>query len=183
VEALQQIKGDLIRSTVDNRHIALNSWEVRMKSMKALFLAAALLMSGSAAGLLAQTDQFHKYLGVEDIEKVTGLKGIKRVPKSAEADGDLNFAGPDGKVILSASFYSSSAYKDARSSKAGFKSTIQGIGEEAFVGPAGPPPLFILAFRKGNYAVVLNTEVDGQTNARLPMEQIVAIAKVIASRM
>lgn len=146
-------------------------------------LMAAFLLAVPLTTLSAQSDRYLKYLGTADVEKVTELKGIRIVPNSPDADGDLNFVRADGQLILSASFYASSAYGEAKSSKTGFKSAIQGVGEDAFVGPADAPPLFILAFRKGIYAVVLNTELDDSNKPILSMEQLIAIAKIMASRI
>jgi hypothetical protein len=144
----------------------------------ALFLLTALAIS-----IPAQSDRYLKYLGTADVEKATDLKGIRIVPNGPDADGDLNFARADGQLILSASFYASSAYAEARSSETGFKSAVKGVGEDAFMGPADGPPLYILAFRKGIYAVVLNTELDDSNKPILTMEQLIAIAKIMAARI
>jgi len=146
-------------------------------------LAALLLIAGLNSTLPAGQGQLDKYLSIADVQKGTGLSGIRQVPKSEEADGDLNFARADGMLILSASIYPASAYASAKSSRTGFKSTVQGIGEEAFWGPRDGPPLYILAFRKGAYTIILNTELDSPTSSRLSMEQLAAIAKLMASRM
>jgi len=146
-------------------------------------LIAALVLGTAGTLLPAQSDRFNKYLGAVDVQKVIGSSGVKLVPKSPDAEGDLNFAGQDGQLLLSASFYPASSYASARSSKGGFKSSLTGVGEEAFVGPATGPSLFILAFRKGPYTVVLNTELDAKSAPRLPMEKIIAIAKIMAARM
>jgi hypothetical protein len=149
----------------------------------ATVLVLLLLLGGPLSMRLAAQKQYEKYITTADVEKATGLSAVKLVPKTEEADGDLNFAGQDGKIILSVSFYPASAFSSARSSRSGFKSSLKGVGEEAFVGPADGPPLYILAFRKGSYTVVLNTELEDKSNARLQSEQLVAIAKLIASRM
>ncbi len=154
-----------------------------MNFKKASILAAGLLLGSLWSMVSAYSYQYAKFITVQDIEKVTGLKGVTPIQKSANADGDLNFARQDGKVILSASFLPASAYAGAKSSQQGFKSPYPGIGEEAFVGPAGNSPLFILVFRKAAYTVMLNTELETETKARIPVEQLVALAKIIASRM
>jgi hypothetical protein len=146
-------------------------------------LAVLLLLAGLNSALPASQGQLDKYLSVADVQKISGLSGIRQVPRSEEADGDLNYARPDGKIILSVSFYPSSAYASAKSSRTGFKSNVQGVGEEAFSGPRDGPPLYILAFRKGAHTVILNTELESPTSSRLSMEQLTAIAKLMASRM
>jgi len=154
-----------------------------MKKRTISILAALLLLAGLSSGLPAGQGQWDKYLSIADVQKLTGLSGIRQVPRGEEADGDLNYARSDGKIILSISFYPSSAYASAKSSKTGFKASVQGIGEEAFWGPKDGPPLYILAFRKGAYAVILNTELESQASSRLSSEQLAAIAKLLASRM
>jgi len=154
-----------------------------MNVKRVCILVAAILTAGLGTMPAAQSDQFFKFLGIADVQKITGLQEIKLVPRTEDADGDLNFARADGQILLSLSFYPASAFASARSSKSGFKSAVQGVGEDAFVGPASGPPLFILAFRKGNYTVVLNTELDAKSKPLLTMEQITAIGKLIASRM
>jgi hypothetical protein len=154
-----------------------------MERRKLLILAIGLLLVWQGTGIPAYSFQYAKFLTTQDIEKVTGLKGVNPVPKNPDVDGDLNFAGPDGKVILSATFLPSTAYVGAKSSKEGFKSVVPGIGEEAFQGPAGASPSFILVFRKAAYTVMINTELEDQTRPRLPIGQLIAIGKLIASRM
>ncbi len=146
-------------------------------------LTAGPLLGLSIIAALAYSFQYAKFLTAQDIEKVTALKGVVPIPKSADADGDLNFALKDGKLLLSASFLPASAYAGAKSSKEGFKSTYPGIGEEAFIGPTGNSPIYILVFRKATFTVMLNTEPESDTRARLTLDQLVALAKIIASRM
>jgi hypothetical protein len=157
--------------------------KVLMNLKTTLTVSATLFLVALDAMLPAAQFQYAKYLTIADIEQVTKLKGVQQVPQSADADGDLNFARQDGKLILSATFLPSSAYAGAKSSKEGFKSKIQGVGQEAFVGPVSGPPLYILVFRKGAFAVILNTELEGTTRPRLTIEQLTAIAKIVASRM
>jgi hypothetical protein len=154
-----------------------------MERRKLLILAIGLLVAWQGAGIPAYSFQYAKFLTVQDIEKVTGLKGVNPVQKNADVDGDLNFAGPDGKVIVSATFLPASAYVGAKSSKDGFKSVVPGIGDEAFQGPAGTTPPFILVFRKAAYTVIVNTELEDQKRPRLTIEQLIAISKLIAARM
>jgi hypothetical protein len=150
---------------------------------KLSILAALFLFSVLGAWALAGSFQYAKFLTVADIEKVTGLQGVNSMPKSQDADGDLNFSRQDGKLLLSATFLPANAYVGYKSSKEGFKSTVPGVGEEAFIGPAGNSPSYILVFRKGEYAVLLNTELEKGTTTRLPIEHLIALGKIIASRM
>ncbi len=155
----------------------------KMNRRKLSALAVCSLVSFWSLAGVAHTFQYAKFITAQDIEKVTALKGVVPIPKSADADGDLNFALSDGKLVLSATFLPASAYAGAKSSKEGFKSVYPGIGEEAFIGPTGNAPIYILVFRKAAYTVMLNTEPESETRARLTLEQLVALAKIIASRM
>jgi len=154
-----------------------------MSKKAATVLALASFLVGPGIAEVSGQGQYAKYLSVADVQKVAGIAGVKMAPKTEEADGDLNFAREDGKVILSASFYPASAFAGARSSKSGFKSMLKGVGEEAFVGPVEGPTLYILAFRKGNHTVVINTELEDKGTPRLSLDQLTAIARLIASRM
>ena len=154
-----------------------------MKLRERSTLAVLVLLAGLGTMVLAHARQYAKFVTIADIEKVTGLKGVIRVQKSADADGDLNFAGKDGKLIVSASFLPANAYVGYKSSTEGFKSAVSGVGEEAFIGPAGTSPSYILVFRKGAYAVLINTELDDTNHARVPIEQLIALGKIVASRM
>jgi hypothetical protein len=149
---------------------------------KNLVSVALLLLSIAVVAVPAGAQQYGRFLTLADVEKVTGLKGVTPVPQNPDADGDLNFASHDGKLILSVTFLPASAYVGYKASKEGFKSAISGVGEEGFIGPAGSSPSFILVFKKGAYSVMLNTEPEGNTT-RLPIEKLMELAKIIASRM
>jgi hypothetical protein len=153
-----------------------------MKGIKRIAAVAAVL-AVLGPGAPDGRSQYAKFLTVADIQKVTGLKGVRQVPKSAEADGDVNFALEDGSRLLSATFVPASAFASARSSTGGFKSMIKNVGDEAFVGPSGGPPLYILVFRKGAQMVILDTELADDKHARIPIEQLTEIAKIMASRI
>ena len=146
-----------------------------------MVLAAACLMLSLGTGV-ANYHQYARFLTIEDVQKITGLKDVTQAPQQPSAKEEMIFLSKDGDPVLTASFLPASAYVGARSSKAGVKSMVQGIGEEAFVGPASGPPLYILVFRKGPYTVVIDTELTGKTPV-IPIEQLTAIAKLIASRI
>jgi len=154
-----------------------------MNSKRIVVLCTAIFLGGFGAAIVSGAPQFAKFLTITDIERVTGLKGVKMVPKGPDADDDLTFASQDGKVILAVTFLPASAFAGAKSSKAGMKSPLSGVGEEAFVGPTSGPPLYILVFRKAAYTVIMNTEVEENNHARIPIEKMTEIAKIVASRL
>ncbi len=144
---------------------------------------ALVLAAGLGTSVAGGPPQYAKYLTVSDVQRVTGLKDVSLLPKHPGADEDLTFADRDGNVIVAVTFLPANSYKGARSSVDGVKSAIKDVGEEGFVGPASGPPLYILVFRKADFTVILNTELEETTKARIPIEQLTAIAKIIASRM
>jgi hypothetical protein len=88
-----------------------------MHSRKIPALWAAILLGSFGAAMVSGTPQYAKYLTVADIERVTGLKGVKLVPKTPDSDDDLTFSSQDGKVILAVSFLPASTFAAAKSSK------------------------------------------------------------------
>ncbi len=147
------------------------------------FMFSLALVAGLGTSIAGGPPQYGKYLTVSDVERVTGLQGVSLQPKRPGDDEDLTFTDRNGNVIVAATFLPANAYAGARSSTDGVKSALKDVGEAGFVGPASGPPLYILVFRKADFTVILNTELEGTTKARIPIEQLTAIAKIIASRM
>ena len=67
-----------------------------------LFVFTLFVMSASTVFSQTKPASGAQYLTVQDVEKITGLHGVKLVPAdpSKGAGGDLNFANKDGKLIL-----------------------------------------------------------------------------------
>jgi len=150
-----------------------------------LFICCVIL--NFAVFLLAQEPDYNKLLTVTDIQKVTGLSGVKQVPRNPQkgAGGHLNFARADNQMILIAIFLPVSQYGAYKSEKDMVKSTVQGVGEEAFIGPGVMDPQYMLAFKKGNYCVAISTFVDVENpdKTTLTMDQVIAIGKIVAGRI
>lgn len=125
-----------------------------------------------------------KYLTVTDVEKVSGLSGIKLVPKdpSKGAGGDLNFATADEKLFVMFKLSSASAYKTYAASATMFHSTITGIGDEAFIGPKNSPQYGLL-FRKGQHTVELYGYLVPPKGTTLTIEQLKQLGKIVESRL
>jgi hypothetical protein len=64
------------------------------------------------------------------------------------------------------------------------KRTVAGVGDEGFCGPA-PDPQYILFFRKKSFCVSVSTylNITGKTPTMLTMDQLIAVGKLIASRI
>jgi hypothetical protein len=127
----------------------------------------------------AQTQSsFEKLLTVSDVKKVTGLKGIKLVPKdySKRMLGDLNFVQQDGTLLLSVNFWDLRTFEMA---KGQYPYKVNDLGNETFEGPAGSLDPYQLIFRKGDRAAALTRK----TKPLLTQKQLHELAKIIASRM
>ena len=81
-------------------------------------------------------------------------------------------------------FQESKYYQKSKALTKYCKSTISGVGNEAFTGPADGPE-YILVFRKGTHCVSLNTYFDtsGKAPTMLTMDQLKSLGKLIAARL
>ena len=122
---------------------------------------------------------------MQDVEKITGLQGVKLVPAdpSKGAGGDLNFADKDGKLILMVNRMLSSdmLYSQTKNMKGSVKADISGVGDAAFTGPAGMLQYFV-SFKKGKGSGTVSAFL-GFTGPLVPMEQVKQVAQKIASGM
>jgi hypothetical protein len=57
-------------------------------------------------GALVAAQVSDQRLTTADVEKVSGMSGVKTVPRGSRpgAGGDLNFVGADGKLLLMVNF-------------------------------------------------------------------------------
>lgn len=138
------------------------------------------------SGSFAQSTKYDKYLTVADIQKVTGLTGIKQVPRDPKkgAGGHLNFADGKGNMILLASFLTSEEFDFYKSEEGLVKEKIPGLGDEAFSGPATGTP-YMLVMRKGSKSVALSTffETAEMMATRLSMDHLISLSKIVLSRL
>ena len=130
---------------------------------------------------------YDSYLKASDIEKATGMKGVKFVERMAKkgAGGDLNFATAEGKLIVMVQVVDKNNYGGYK--QLCFKSDIKGIGDQAMEGATiSGAPSNLLAFTKGTQCVALTAFADpfnfGKKNM-LTIAQLTDLAKTIASRM
>jgi hypothetical protein len=156
-----------------------------MKKTLTLSLALILFLT-SMPNLCGQINPYDKYLTVADIEKATGLSGVKPVPREPQkgAGGHLNFAGKNGDMLLIASFLTAQEYGFYKHEKSMVKATIPGVGDEALTGPAADPQYMLLA-RKGDKCVALSTFVDPAAPEKtlLTMDQLIALGKIVIERL
>jgi hypothetical protein len=150
-----------------------------------LFVFTLLALSASMVFSQTKAAPGGQYLTVQDVEKITGLRGVKLVPRdpSKGAGGDLNFANKDGKLILmvNRSLSSDGFYSQTKNMKGAFKEDIQGVGDAAFIGPPGNYPYFV-AFKKGKGSGSVAT-FSGDTAMLLTIDQVKKVAQQIAAGM
>lgn len=155
--------------------------------MKSRLIVVLLIVTSSflSAGT-SPAGQFDAIISAADVEKVTGMTGVKQVPRDRTSkfkNGDLNFIVID-QPILMIEFRPGFAFEAMKTDSGYYKTPVQGIGEEAFTSPAFDPQ-FSVNFRKGKYVAVITTHIDGKDKKRtiLSMDQLVSLAKLVASRM
>jgi hypothetical protein len=156
---------------------------------------SAIVMALSAA--LAAQATSETRLTTADVQKLTGLTGVKTVARGSQvgAGGDLNFARADGKLVLMINFGNAALYTKARTQKTikvGDKEypmelvahPVTGVGDEAFASPPGPVQYVIYA-RKGNNAISVSTYYPGAGEGVKPIlteAQLKQIGQLIFSR-
>lgn len=156
-----------------------------MSRNKGLILAMAVVSLCVWLGRLtgAAQSSFDKFLTVSDVEKATGLKGVKILPQdfSKILAGDLNGVRQDGTLLLRVNFWDLKTYELA---KLGYPYAVDGLADEAFEGPTGSIEHGELTFRKGNRAAVVASEIDPKTNKPFVFgKPLRELARIIASRM
>ncbi len=141
---------------------------------------------------------FEKLLTVSDVEKVTGLKGIKLLPRSrcsGAIGGVVCFAQQNGALVVDVgvlqgregeAFWKQATEGPMSIKNQGGKVTVvTGVGDEAFEGEDSLGRSFY--FRKGKNTVsILSGSVMTKQFKAVPLlssEQIRALAKIIASRL
>ncbi len=151
--------------------------------------SAVLLARKQAAGKGTPAAQapaaYQKLLTVADVESVTGVKGLKLVPRNPVkgAGGDLNFAKADGSLLLMVRFGPRSLYDGWKAQDGIVNSTVSGIGDEAFNGPSGMAP-YVLFFRKADHSVSISSFLNSDDmKPFVPQDQLRALAKIILSRL
>ncbi|MGB8319518.1 MAG: hypothetical protein WCE54_15395 [Ignavibacteriaceae bacterium] len=129
---------------------------------------------------------YNNYLTASDIEKITGIKAVKLIPKNPKigAGGDLNFSTNDDKLIVMVQLVNQNNYPSYK--KYFFKADINGLGDQAMKGATIQNRAEnLVAFTKGNRCVALTVFANTEhiTQNMLTIEQTTELANVIASRM
>ena len=135
----------------------------------------------------ASPAEFSDLLTPADVEQVSGLTGIKAVAHASMvgAGGDVNLVDADGKLVVIANFFSGAEFAVVKRSGS-YREALSGLGDAAFVGPSEKimPTLYVVGFQKGDHTAVLATFFKGATlDTRLTMDQLKALAAIVASRL
>ncbi len=158
-------------------------WSVLLVNLMFVLGAHGAYAASSPAG------NYDTIVQTVDIEKVTGLKGVKVVPRnpSQGASGMVNFADAQG-VVFTATFeiIAPEALAKTKASstwKGMIKGPVSGVGDEAYSGPKNGDA-FILIFKKGKNWVTVSTGLNPMTmKPKISMEKMKAIASIMAARL
>lgn len=153
------------------------------------FIAVLVLSALAAlpAGLTASPSLYANLLSPAEVSKISGIAGIKSVPKdpAKAAGGDLNFAKPDGTLVLMVTFQTVDPKDLAKNSKTkSFKDVYvgpvtPGVGDASFESPVTGERT-ILTFLKGNHWVTLGSFLNPFTmKALLSQKQLRELAQTI----
>jgi hypothetical protein len=128
---------------------------------------------------------------VADVEKVSGLTGIKQ-----QVQGDsLTFRTQDNKLVLKVQVRNERIYKQTKAEKLSFHASVSGIGDDAFDGPSdainmgvsspdGKKQPYLLWFLKGGTSVSLVTyAITSHPRFYLSQDKLRELAKVMVSRL
>ena len=131
---------------------------------------------------------YAKILAAADVSKVTGLSGAILSPRDPMkgAGGDLNFALPNGKMILLVTFLDTNSYNQSKAMKDVYGGEVKGVGDEAFIGKVMGMES-ILYFRKGARGASLSSFIDVDHGwpgkPYVSQQQLRQLAALMLSRM
>jgi hypothetical protein len=126
-------------------------------------------------------------LTVADVQKASGLSGLKLVEASSTADavGRLNFATGDGVLVATMNIGDGTAFNQALQTMM-FAREATGTGSMSFVGPSPQVSkvLTVFAAAKGDHAVIMKTftKVKDGTETWLTIEQLQSLTGLALSR-
>jgi hypothetical protein len=145
---------------------------VAISALTLIFLQMAVFCPAAGAG-----GQYAQYLSVADVEKATGLKGLSM----KESPITLEFYAAGGAKILEARFDRPSFYDSEVGPNTQYYESVAGVGEKAALGIPQMP--YRLVFIKGKYCVMVQTLPGGDGKLPVAKDQLIAIGKIIASRL
>jgi hypothetical protein len=156
-----------------------------MKQLLAAVVACGMMICGTAGKTAA--GQFDNIISSAEVEMVTGLTGVKQVPRDRTSkfkNGDINFIASGDRPVLMIEFRPVFVFEAMKADSGYFKKSIPGLAEEAFTSPAFDPQ-FSVNLRKGKYVAVITTHIDpkDKKSTVLSLDHLTSLAKLVASRM
>lgn len=154
---------------------------------RTVMIALAVIVVAVLIAPVFASGKFDNLITTSDVERATGLTGVKQVPREQQnkfRNGDINFISRDGQPLLMIEIRPDFVLDAMKADSGYFKAPVNGLGVEAFTSPAFDPQ-FSINLHKGNYVTVVTTHVDpkDKTKTVLKMDQLIAIAKIVAERM
>lgn len=151
-----------------------------------IVMVSLLVIAGLVAPVFAE-GQFDHIISAADVDKTIGLTGVKQVPRAKldkYRNGDLNFVLADDKPVLMIQFRPLFLFDQMKADPGYSKDAVPGVGESAFSSPAFAPQ-FSVNFIKGGHFCIVTTHVDPKDKNKtvLTMDQVIAVARLVASKM
>ena len=148
----------------------------------------------AAAAAIASAQAADSRLTPAEVEAIAKVAVHQVGPAALPGAGPgLNFVTLDNQLLLMVNFGTDALYARAKAQKEKavggmtvpmvlFHGALPGIGDEAFDSPPGPVQ-YVIYLRKGTKAASVTTYLEKGTKPRLTMDQLKAIAKLIAARL
>ncbi len=134
-----------------------------------------------------QQADHEKLLAIEEVEAVTGIEGIKLVPRNPQigAGGELNFALADGSMVLMVGIQDAPMYNEWKTQEGFFDESVPDLGDEAFQGPSFGEYRYVLIFRKGDKAIALSSffNLGAGGEPFLSQAQLRELARLVIARL
>lgn len=141
----------------------------------------------SASAMSSSNPDAADLLSVADVEKATGLTGVKLVSPGSTTDavGRLNFANESGTLIATMNIGDGTAFDQSLGTML-FSRESTGTGSMCFVGPSSQvsPVLTVFAAAEGDHAVIMKTftKTKGGKDTWLTIEQLQSLTGSALSR-
>jgi hypothetical protein len=166
--------------------VALSKVLLAFLFVMSIFVLACSAIPGMAPA--AKPPPITTLLTASEVEKATGKTGLiftdKTDPNGSKRDhGLLTISTSDGKLFLTLQVSEPSVYQQVK--ERNFRSDQAGLGDEAYWAPsekAAKTPRQI-SFVKGKWAVSLSDGASFASNALVPEDQLLQLARIIESRL
>lgn len=126
----------------------------------------------------AESNKYGKYLSVDEVEKATGLTGLK----AAEKDTTLSFVDSSNQIVYEVRFYGGDFYEQEVGGNRKYYTDVTGVGDKAAI--CIPDSPYRLTFAKGQQVLMTQTLTKNKEGKWLvSQEQLIDLAKILASRL